>query len=507
MKFVYFIVFVVVSGISCIASTDSTDFKTFYYSNDDLGSFDYIKYYTTNFETKKIDTLMAYNALFLKEEDPKDFITHEFARVFYYKQTFRLDTALILIDGLSGNKTIQDDPKLKGNFETIYGIICYDLERPLDARSHYLNGLNIYSSIDDSVGVKGNLINVGSTYFLEERYDSAEFYFESAKIFEDQGIMAFHQNLYNNLATVYQNTNRFDQSIKYYLALIQEGNGQNSTHYYNLGLVYFKNGNFEESVDYLEKATTIKFDESNIFRSSVYNALSQSQKKIGLVDEAYQSLLIADSLKLEEDKESANRLLDELKLNHQAKLFEKEKKLSEEKLRTKKIQNWFLIMLIVFITIIFFVIVVVIALKNKKNKQLLKQNIELTKTHQKKSSKEVGAVNNELITALEKMMVEKEAYTNPKLTLDKLAKQLNTNRTYLSESINAFYNLSFSALINKYRINKAREMLIDHKFEHYSIEGIATSVGYNSISTFNASFKKETGITPSYFRKNATKKA
>jgi YesN/AraC family two-component response regulator len=98
-------------------------------------------------------------------------------------------------------------------------------------------------------------------------------------------------------------------------------------------------------------------------------------------------------------------------------------------------------------------------------------------------------------------LYQKEVFVNPEITLDKLAKTLGTNRSYLSENINAHFNQSFRSLINKLRITKAREMLIDEKFAHYSIEGIAISVGYRNISSSNSIFKKETGITPSFFRK------
>jgi YesN/AraC family two-component response regulator len=130
--------------------------------------------------------------------------------------------------------------------------------------------------------------------------------------------------------------------------------------------------------------------------------------------------------------------------------------------------------------------------------------LELTKSNKKVIEPVLDkSISQELIDKLEKLLHEKEVFIDPNLTLEKLSKILNSNRTYLSENINLHYKVSFSSLIKSFRIKKAREMLIDKNFSYYSIEGIATSVGYKSISSFNSSFKKETGITPSYFRKNA----
>ena len=65
--------------------------------------------------------------------------------------------------------------------------------------------------------------------------------------------------------------------------------------------------------------------------------------------------------------------------------------------------------------------------------------------------------------------------------------------------------MSFPALVNNLRVSEARRMLADEKYRHYSIEGIARSVGFSSKSAFNVAFKKITGLTPSFFRESAEK--
>jgi AraC-like DNA-binding protein len=118
----------------------------------------------------------------------------------------------------------------------------------------------------------------------------------------------------------------------------------------------------------------------------------------------------------------------------------------------------------------------------------------------KKKKSENKIILPELIIQIENLFDKDKIFMDPEITLDKISKLLNTNRSYLSETINQHYNKSFRTIINTYRINEARLLLVDEKFHHYSIEGIALTVGYKSISSFNSVFKKETGITPSYFR-------
>jgi AraC-like DNA-binding protein len=103
----------------------------------------------------------------------------------------------------------------------------------------------------------------------------------------------------------------------------------------------------------------------------------------------------------------------------------------------------------------------------------------------------------------EKMIVlfEKDKiYLNPSLTLDFIAKELDTNRSYVSQVINECFESNFYNLVNKYRIDEAVNMLQDEKFNNYSIEGIANSCGFASRSSFSSSFKKFTGKNPSDFR-------
>ncbi|MGS2761331.1 helix-turn-helix domain-containing protein [Sinomicrobium sp. M5D2P9] len=106
-----------------------------------------------------------------------------------------------------------------------------------------------------------------------------------------------------------------------------------------------------------------------------------------------------------------------------------------------------------------------------------------------------------------KSLEETEFYTEPSLSLPKLAKQLGTTSHYLSQVINEEIGKTFFDYIGELRVNKAKKMLTDPGTLNFKIEEIAERSGYLSKSAFNATFKKITGSTPGKFRKCAAGKS
>jgi AraC-like DNA-binding protein len=97
-------------------------------------------------------------------------------------------------------------------------------------------------------------------------------------------------------------------------------------------------------------------------------------------------------------------------------------------------------------------------------------------------------------------MKEEKPFTDGDLSLQKLAENLSISPHHLSQIINERLGQSFSDFINSYRIQEAKQRLLDPAFKHLSLLGIAVEVGFNSKSSFNAVFKKHANMTPSEFR-------
>lgn len=99
---------------------------------------------------------------------------------------------------------------------------------------------------------------------------------------------------------------------------------------------------------------------------------------------------------------------------------------------------------------------------------------------------------------LDRLMSEKKLYLNNSISLEDVVKQLNTNRTYLSQMIREYYNTTFTGYINSLRVEEAKRLIKSYKAN--KMEDIALQCGFNTASTFTRTFKAITGITPHMWR-------
>ncbi len=90
-------------------------------------------------------------------------------------------------------------------------------------------------------------------------------------------------------------------------------------------------------------------------------------------------------------------------------------------------------------------------------------------------------------------------YHEEELSLLELASRLDISSHKLSEYLNSEMKVNFFQLLNSYRMAEAKKLLLEKKEQ--TILSIAFAVGFQSKSAFNEVFKKDTGITPTEFRK------
>jgi AraC-like DNA-binding protein len=139
--------------------------------------------------------------------------------------------------------------------------------------------------------------------------------------------------------------------------------------------------------------------------------------------------------------------------------------------------------------------------------QAVSQNKEQTAPFSDMDSSRKSAMSIETRSVLQQKlqsMIAKKTFLDKDLSLEKLAAEFQVNAKYLSQVIHDSYKTNFANFINELRINAARQMLSDEKFNNFTIESIADSAGFNSKQAFNQTFKRFTGLTPSYYRERAT---
>jgi len=109
---------------------------------------------------------------------------------------------------------------------------------------------------------------------------------------------------------------------------------------------------------------------------------------------------------------------------------------------------------------------------------------------------------NEELLKLKKYMIEEQPFLNPSLTILDVSKDIGIPVRDLSILINHKLEQHFYDFVNTYRIERAMDILKDGAKSKLTILEILYDVGFNSKSSFNTAFKKYTGNTPTYYRKN-----
>ena len=99
---------------------------------------------------------------------------------------------------------------------------------------------------------------------------------------------------------------------------------------------------------------------------------------------------------------------------------------------------------------------------------------------------------------INKLFVEEKLYLNPQLKLSDVARQVGTNRTYLSRFFNQEKQMTFFDYVNNLRVEHAEGLLRNTDLR---LNVIAEQSGFNSMSTFRRVFAAKQQCTPSEYRK------
>jgi len=92
-----------------------------------------------------------------------------------------------------------------------------------------------------------------------------------------------------------------------------------------------------------------------------------------------------------------------------------------------------------------------------------------------------------------------QPFLDPELKIWDVAREIGTNRTYISQAINREFNQNFAGFVNSYRIRKAEEIIRNEK--NVSLTDLADKVGFGSVSSLIRSFQEFTGKSVTDYRK------
>ncbi|WP_195575890.1 AraC family transcriptional regulator [Paenibacillus sp. 1001270B_150601_E10] len=121
--------------------------------------------------------------------------------------------------------------------------------------------------------------------------------------------------------------------------------------------------------------------------------------------------------------------------------------------------------------------------------------------------KQSGQTNeeDERLEKFRDLMMSAIAFINEhyheELRLERLCRKFSISKTYFCALFKRFTGQTYNDYLINLRVHKAAALLMGTDM---SITDICFAVGFNDVPYFSRVFKRQTGVTPSHFKKNAT---
>lgn len=364
-----------------------------------------------------------------------------------------------------------------------------------------------YTLLDDEYGNvydynlvvnKASSYNVlGESFFAlnansnNDKYlDSTLFYYKKA-FDETEKFIPKHENSLSfyhlRVATVLIKRKQYKRALS--LVNTFELANKSQDYYFLKSLIYKNLKRSDSSLFYSYKFLNVNKTSPNTEKNkiAIFNILANLYNENNEIDSAfkYSRLALEKLEKLNDSKTEANK-------THFLYDFDQIQKINDSILTNEvKKKNKLIILFLIFV---FLFVVIGYYFFNKEKKKTIVFN---------KPQKKDYSINLELeqtvLLELEKFEKSKN-YLDSTFNINKLAKQLNTNTSYLSSIVNEKKGKTFKQYITELRINYLITIIQkDKKYKKYTIQALGEEIGYTNASSFSRSFKKFTGLTPTNY--------
>ena len=405
----------------------------------------------------------------------------------------------------------------------VIGSIYIELEKFDLALEHLNISLKIYKEKRQDM-YASTLSNIALTKESEKKYNEAiKMYNESAEILQKLKRIRHLANVYYNLGNIYLTIKNYNKAKEYFIkskAIYENLKLDKDIAFCLLGLgKNQENTNPTKAINYYEKSLKIAEEYNDLsLLKDVYEALflhHEKKQNYKLAFDFHKKYLnINDSIFNIEKEKTINNITisyETEKKDQQIQLLNKKNELKLQIINKQKQKFVFLIILLLFFIIFPVLIIILLLQKNSVLNKLVKKDAEVIQAEKQlgMNIRKINAIKEsknssekEIATHILKLMEEDKVFTQKDLSVSLFAAYCNTNPKYISQTINNVFEQKFNSFINEYRIKYACQLFLHEKFKNYTISAIADESGFNSMSTFINSFKKNTGVTPSYYLKN-----
>ncbi len=410
------------------------------------------------------------------------------------------------------------DKKFQAMAMSNIGFIYAEYDNHAKTLDYYKKALKIRKNNGDLKGVALSYLKIGQVYAkMDSMQKSLDNYNKSYAMFNQVTMPVGKSNVLNNLGNAYLKLKQYLKAEDYYKQSLKIRKEINHSYliaesHKNLARVYIAQKEYALAEKSLYKGIDISIRNNakkalRDFYLLMYKLNNQKGQYQAALNYYLKYAQLNDSLL---SKESKNKIA-ELEIQYQTE--KKDQEIRFLKIRDdlnleviQKQEKTLVILLIgIFLTVGLLSLILYIHFqRNRAYKMLVKQNIVIANLERDETKndvkKEISNEQNIVDDLL--LLVEKEKYyLNTNCNIDELAKKIDTNRQYLSKVINSHFNTNFTNFINSYRVKESRKLLLDNKYDKYTMEAIGKLSGFNNRVTFYAAFKKVTGVTPSFFKK------
>jgi len=351
--------------------------------------------------------------------------------------------------------------------------------------------LNSLDTVTIRSGYSFNLTNIGDTWLKLKRADSAQYYYSLALRFSGS------DKDYLPMACTYLSLGEMNTQLKNYSKAVE---------FLNKGLYYSKLVNYR-----------VQWEEAYNLLSECYEAYGDHVNALAYLKKRNE---VRDSILTEKAHQDVTNMMikyETQKKDEQIRMLNDDSRHKQRKIRIAVIIILLILCLSGLTAYLVWHYYHKKLLPKVRNMNFIQEKIDIVKEGDNRKLKALYKVlpprlkpheifqppeaemNKDLMDRLEGLLIRDKIFLNEDLTLAETARQLSTNTSYLSRLINEHYQVNFSAFLNRFRIQEAQKMILDDKFNNFSMEGIAKSSGFRSKSTFNQVFKNSTGLTPTEF--------
>ena len=275
-----------------------------------------------------------------------------------------------------------------------------------------------------------------------------------------------------------------------------------------MSIAYARQGDYNRAYALATEALEIaKHENSSFIQTDIYRNLASIYAVRGDIQQFW--AMSDRSVALRDSIYTMQRItaIQELQIRYETEIKSMQLAQQAEEIAHARRNNLLLSFILVLVGILFIIAFFIHRYKMQEIRIRVRHYEDILRLKKEVQQQDKGDTFNKMfekfVPEIERLFNEEKIYKRQGLTIDNVAKMLDTNQRYLSGIINERYQTKFPEFVKTYRIDEAIEMLKEMhrggKFANYTLQAIAEEVGFIGKNSFSTAFKEITGVTPTEY--------